>query len=99
MEITADTSFVNNQETLVSTAKLHMFPYPLSNYKLISDAIQLCYSQSADMYPADFRTNINQLRSISASLANLGRTALEQVVLAGRWKFANYFTFFSTSNH
>ena len=86
--------FVNIRETLfLPLNRISSFnSYNIS--KLFADTVQFCYSQSADLDPADFHTNIHQLRSISASLANLGRTPLEHIVLAGRWKSANVFTDF-----
>ena len=70
LEITVDPSFVNNRET-VFTAKLHMTvcsltPFQLS--KFFASASHFCYNQPADADPADFYTNIHQLRSISVSL-------------------------------
>ena len=62
--------------------------------KFFADSIHFCYSQFADMHPADFHSFIHQLRSFSASLAILGRTSLEHFVLAGRCKSANVFSDF-----
>ena len=94
MEITADPLVINNRDTLFLPLNRTS---SLSRYcisKLFADAIHFCYRQSADVHPADLHSNIHQLRSISAYLANLGRTSLEQIVLAGRWKSVNVFTDF-----
>ena len=91
LEKKPDPSFVNNRETLFlllnGTSSLNS--YNIS--KLFADTVR-CYSQSADTDLTDFHTNIHQLRNFSASLANLGRTPLEHIVLAGKWKSANMFT-------
>ena len=94
LEKTTDPSFVNNRETLFLQLNRTS---SLSSYnisKLFADAVQFCYSWSAYSDAADFHTNIHQLRSISASLAYLGRTPLEHIVLSGRRKSANVFTDF-----
>ena len=87
----AHPSFVNIRETLFlppnRTSSLNH--YNIS--KLFVDAIQFCYSQISDLDHKDFHTNSHQLRSISVSLTNLGRTALEQIVLALRCKSAKVF--------
>ena len=90
MEITADPVFVNNQEILFLPLN-HTFS--LSPYQL-SNALHFCYSQLADTHLTDFHTNFHQIRSVSASLAKLGKTPLGQIVLAGRWKSVSVFTDF-----
>ena len=66
----------------------------LTLFFFFANAIHFSYSQSADADTTDLHTNIHQLRSISVFLSNLGRTPLEQIVLAGRWRSANVFTDF-----
>ena len=89
----ADPAFINNRETLLLPLdRTRSLSSCVS--KFFADAIRSCYSQSADVHPTDFHTYIHQLRSISASLAILGRIPLEHIVLAGRWKSAIVFTDF-----
>ena len=92
--ITADPVFVDNRETLFLPLNrtFSLTPYQLS--KLFANALHFCYSQLADTQLTDFHSNFHQIKSVSASLTKLGRTSLEQIVLAGRWKSASVFTDF-----
>ena len=78
--VTVDQEFVIERETLFLLLNhTSSLAYQLS--KLFFDAMYFCYSLLTGT--GEILSNVHQC--ISVSLANLCRTPLEQIVLAGRW--------------
>ena len=76
---------VNFQETLFLPLNRtnSLTWYHLS--ELFADALHFRYSHTPDCSSLEIHSNVHQLKSIFSPLANLCRTPLEQLVLAGFW--------------
>ena len=92
LSVTADPILINSRETLFLPLNRtnSLTSYHLS--KLFADGLHFCYSHTPDCSPGEIHSNVHQLRSISSSLANLCRTPLEQIALAGHWSSLSVFS-------